>query len=105
MASAKPRAQGYEGVFEMRIYVENLLHDATEENLQQAFEPFGQVISAELVKDIVGRSKGVGFVEMPVDAEAQAAIGGLDGQALKGRIMIVHETAPCSKGQQYFEYL
>jgi RNA recognition motif-containing protein len=89
----------------MKIYIENLLYEITKEDLQQTFEPFGQVTSAVVVEDVIGQSKGCGFVEMPVEAEAQAAITGLDGQKLKGRIMAVNEVDRWGKGHQYFEYL
>lgn len=88
----------------MRISIENLLHDTTEAHLQQAFEPFGQVTSTVLVKDVMGRSNGCGFVEMPVAVEAQAAITGLDGQGLRGQSMLIEEAAVWAKGQAYFEY-
>ena len=62
----------------MNIYVGNLSSDITEEDLQQAFEEFGQVTSVSLIKDkYTGESRGFGFVEMPGKAEAQAAIDGI----------------------------
>ena len=76
----------------MNIYVGNLSHDVTEENLRQAFEPFGQVTSATIVKDrYSGQPRGFGFIEMPNRDEAQAAIKNLNGQELMGRKMNVSE--------------
>ena len=58
----------------MNIYVGNLSYKATEENVRQAFEAFGQVSSATIIKDkYSGQARGFGFVEMPDKTEAQAA--------------------------------
>ena len=79
----------------MNIYVGNLSYEVTEGDLQLAFEPFGQVESATIIKDkYSGRSKGFGFVEMPSKAEAQSAIDGLNGKELKGRTINVNEARP-----------
>ena len=79
----------------MNIYVGNLSHEVTEEDLQQAFEAFGQVESATVIKDkFTGESRGFGFVEMPAKAEAQAAIEGLNAQEIKGRAVNVNEARP-----------
>ena len=79
----------------MNIYVGNLSFDATEENLRQAFEPFGQVSSITIIKDkYSGQSRGFGFVEMPNRAEAQAAIENLNGKEVLGRQMNVNEAHP-----------
>ena len=79
----------------MNIYVGNVSYTVTEEDLKQAFEGFGQVASVSIIKDkFSGQSKGFGFVEMPVKEEAQAAIGGLNGQELKGRKLNVNEARP-----------
>ena len=76
----------------MNIYVGNLSYDATDETIKQAFESFGQVISARIVKDkYTGQSRGFGFVEMPEQAQAQAAIKGLNGKELLGKQMSVNE--------------
>ncbi len=76
----------------MNIYVGNLSHNVTEENLRQAFEAFGQVSSAAVVKDrYSGQPRGFGFVEMPDRAEAQAAIQNLNGKDLLGQQMNVNE--------------
>ncbi len=79
----------------MNIYVGNLSYNVTEEDLKTAFEAFGQVTSASIIKDkFSGQSKGFGFVEMPVKEEAQAAIGGINGKELKGRTLNVNEARP-----------
>jgi RNA recognition motif-containing protein len=81
----------------MDIYVGNLLREATEEDLRQAFEAFGQVTSVKIIKDMyTGDSRGFGFVEMPNSSEAQSAISGLDGKDLKGRTLKVNEARPRS---------
>jgi len=85
----------------MNIYVGNLSREVTEEDLRQAFEAFGQVASATVIKDRVsGQSKGFGFVEMPAKAEAQSAITGLNGKELKGRTLNVNEARPRSEGRR-----
>jgi RNA recognition motif-containing protein len=79
----------------MNIYVGNLSWEATEEDLKEAFEAHGKVASANLITDkYTGKSRGFGFVEMPVDSEAQAAISALNGTDLKGRELNVNEAKP-----------
>jgi RNA recognition motif-containing protein len=79
----------------MNIYIGNLSYEVTEEDLQQAFEAFGQVESVNIIKDkFSGRSKGFGFVEMPDKANAQSAIKELNGKELKGRTLNVNEARP-----------
>lgn len=81
----------------MNIYVGNLSHEATEEDLRQAFEAFGQVTTIKIIKDIFsGKSKGFAFVEMPVKTEALSAINGLNSKELKGRAMVINEARPRS---------
>lgn len=81
----------------MNIYVGNLDHDVTDEDLQKAFEAFGQVSSAKVIKDkFTSQSRGFGFVEMPEKSEAQAAISGLNEKDLKGRTLKVNEARPRS---------
>ena len=83
----------------MNIYAGNLSFDLTDEDLQEAFEAYGQVASAAIIKDkFTGRSRGFGFVEMPTQAEAESAIEGLNGQDLKGRKLNVNEARPRSEG-------
>ena len=79
----------------MNIFIGNLSFNVTEGDLRQAFEAFGQVASATVIKDEQSdRSKGFGFVEMPVQAEAQSAIAALNGQAFKGRTITVNKARP-----------
>jgi len=79
----------------MNIYVGNLSYDTTEESLREAFERYGRVESARLIKDrYTNRSRGFGFVEMPDDAEAQAAIDGLNESDLDGRTLTVNKARP-----------
>ncbi len=79
----------------MNIYVGNLALNVTEGDLQQAFEAFGEVTSAKIIKDkYSGESRGFGFVEMPAGAEAQSAINGLNEKELKGRALKVNEARP-----------
>ena len=79
----------------MNIYVGNLSYNATEETVWQAFESFGQVISAKIIKDkYTGQSRGFGFVEMLEQAQAQAAIKSLNGKELLGKQMSVNEARP-----------
>jgi RNA recognition motif-containing protein len=83
----------------MNIYVGNLSYDVSEENLRQAFEAFGQVSSATIVKDkYSGQSKGFGFVDMPSAEEARSAINQLNGKELKGRALNVNEARPRTEG-------
>ena len=79
----------------MNIYVGKLSYEVTQEDLWLAFEPFGQVDSATIIKDkYSGQSKGFGFIEMPSKAEAQSAIDGLNGTELKGKTLNVNEARP-----------
>ena len=78
-----------------KLYVGNLAYSIRDDDLQQAFAQFGSVASAKVMMDRdTGRSKGFGFVEMGSDAEAQAAINGMNGQALDGRALVVNEARP-----------
>lgn len=78
-----------------KLYVGNLAYSVRDDSLQQAFGEFGVVTSAKVMMDRdTGRSKGFGFVEMGSDAEAQAAINGMNGQALEGRAIVVNEARP-----------
>ncbi|OHB80110.1 MAG: RNA-binding protein [Planctomycetes bacterium RBG_16_55_9] len=79
----------------MNIYVGNLSQETTEDDLRQAFEAFGQVESATVVKDrFSGESRGFGFVEMPSKQEAQTAIQEMNGKDLHGRAINVNEARP-----------
>ena len=79
----------------MNIYVGNLSWEVTQEDLKEAFEAHGQVASANLITDkYTGKSRGFGFVEMPVEDEARAAMSALNGVDLKGRQLNVNEAKP-----------
>src|SRR5687768_15760504 len=81
-----------------KLYVGNLSYDVDSSALQALFTPHGTVDSAEVINDRdTGRSKGVGFVEMSSDAEAQAAIAALNGQDNGGRALTVNEAKPKEK--------
>ena len=78
-----------------KLYVGNLPYSVRDEDLQQSFGQFGAVTSAKVMMERdTGRSKGFGFVEMASDAEAQAAINGMNGQPLGGRSVVVNEARP-----------
>lgn len=79
----------------MKLFVGNLSFDVKDDDLRTAFEPFGQVASASIVKErFSGESRGFGFVEMPLKNEAQAAIEGLNGKEFMGRTVNVNEARP-----------
>jgi hypothetical protein len=78
-----------------KLYVGNLPYQVRDSDLEQAFGQFGQVTSAKVMMEReTGRSKGFGFVEMGSDAEAQAAITGMNGQPMGGRSIVVNEARP-----------
>lgn len=78
-----------------KLYVGNLSYDTSSDDLKQLFAAHGSVTSADVIMDRTsGRSKGFGFVEMSTDAEAQAAIGALNGQDHNGRPLTVNEAKP-----------
>ena len=78
-----------------KLYVGNLPYSFRDEDMQQAFAAFGTVSSAKVMMERdTGRSKGFGFVEMGSDAEAQAAIKGMNGQQFGGRGLVVNEARP-----------
>ena len=79
----------------MKIYAGNLSYQVTEDDLQAAFEQYGQVDSVTIIKDrFSGESKGFAFIEMPSRDEANAAITGLNGQDIQGRAINVNEARP-----------
>ncbi len=79
----------------MNIYVGNLPYRITEDELSSAFEAYGEVASANIIRDReTGRSKGFGFIEMPDDEQAKAAIQALDNSDLQGRNVKVNEARP-----------
>ena len=78
-----------------KLYVGNLPYSFRDEDLQQSFAAHGTVTSAKVMMERdTGRSKGFGFVEMGSDAEAQAAINGMNGQQFGGRGLVVNEARP-----------
>ena len=78
-----------------KLYVGNLPYSFRDDDLQQAFAAHGTVTSAKVMMERdTGRSKGFGFVEMGSDAEAQAAISGMNGQQYGGRGLVVNEARP-----------
>ena len=78
-----------------KLYVGNLPYTVRDDDLQQAFSEFGAVNSAKVMMERdTGRSKGFGFVEMSSEAEARAAIEGMNGQQIGGRGLVVNEARP-----------
>jgi RNA recognition motif-containing protein len=78
-----------------KLYVGNLPYSFGDSDMQQAFGQFGAVSSAKVMMDRdSGRSKGFGFVEMGSEAEAKAAIEGMNGQQFDGRALVVNEARP-----------
>ena len=79
----------------MKIYVGNLNYDTREENLREAFAPYGTIDDAVVITDReTGRSRGFGFVEIGDDSAARSAIEGLNGTAIDGRNVTVNEARP-----------
>ncbi|MCP4437495.1 MAG: RNA-binding protein [Aureispira sp.] len=86
----------------MNIFVAKLNYDTSEHSLLDAFEEFGKVDSAKIIMDRdTGRSKGFGFVEMPNDEEARAAIANLDNADLDGRTIVVKEAEDRRNKRRY----
>jgi RNA recognition motif-containing protein len=79
----------------VNIYVGNLSYQATDEDLRKAFEAFGQVTSARVIRDKeTGRARGFGFVEMASDEEGKKAIEGMNNKEIVGRPVRVNEARP-----------
>ena len=79
----------------MNIYVGNLPFETTEEELQVSFTEHGEVSSARIITDrMTGRSRGFGFVEMPDNSQAEAAIQALNNKDFNGRPLTVNEAKP-----------
>lgn len=77
----------------MNLYVGNLAKEVTQDDLNEAFGSFGQIVSASIIRDkFSGESRGFGFVEMPVKSEAEAAIQGI--KEIKGRTVTINEARP-----------
>ena len=95
----RTRRIGKKGVYKLKIYVGNLSFDTNDEDLSREFSVFGEVASATVVMDReTGRSRGFGFVDMPSDDEAKAAIEGLNAKDLQGRTLNVNESRPREGG-------
>jgi RNA recognition motif-containing protein len=85
----------------MNMYIGNLAHDVTEDDLRNAFSEFGEVASVKIIIDkFSGRSKGFGFVEMPSNSEADQAIKTLNGKAFNGRSIKVNQAEAKRKRPQ-----
>ncbi len=85
----------------MNMYIGNLAHDVTEDDLRNAFSEFGEVSSVKIIIDkFSGRSKGFGFVEMPNNSEADQAIKALNGKVLNGRSIKVNQAEARRKRPQ-----
>lgn len=83
----------------MRLFVGGLPYSTTNDSLRKLFEQSGTVNDVHIVQDrFSGESKGFGFVEMPENAEAQAAITALNGYSLGGRTLSVNEARPREEG-------
>ncbi len=83
----------------MNIYVGNLSWNLKDQDLANLFASHGEVTSAKIVNDkFTNRSKGFGFVEMPNDDQAQAAIAALNGSEVDGRNIVVNESRPKPEG-------
>jgi RNA recognition motif-containing protein len=83
----------------MNIFVAKLNYDTEENSLRNIFEQFGDVDTVKIISDkFSGRSKGFGFVEMPNDSEANAAIGQLNETELDGRTIVVKKAKPKEEG-------
>ena len=79
----------------MQIFVGNLAYSATADEVRQLFEPYGEVARVQLLTDReTGRPRGFGFVEMPDATQARAAIAGLNGTSLDGRMLTINEARP-----------
>ncbi|MGB0137888.1 MAG: RNA recognition motif domain-containing protein [Flavobacteriales bacterium] len=79
----------------MNLFVARLNYDTTESGLRSAFEAHGEVSNVKIVIDRdTDRSKGFGFVEMPMDDQARAAIAALNNSSLDGRTIVVKESEP-----------
>jgi len=79
----------------MNIFIAKLSFDTQTDDLREAFEPFGEVVSANVIFDkFTGHSRGFGFVEMSNKDEALQAIEDLDGSELDGRTIVVKKAQP-----------
>lgn len=85
----------------MNIFVGSLPFSTGEAELSEAFEAYGTVDSAKIIKDkFTGKSRGFGFVEMPNDEEGERAIEALNGSGLSGRNIVVNKSEPKPEGER-----
>ena len=85
----------------MKLYVGNMSFDSSEDDIRKAFEAHGTVDSVAIITDRdTGRPKGFGFVEMPNDDEARAAIENLNEKDFMGRTLKVNEARPRTEGRR-----
>lgn len=83
----------------MQIYIGNLSYNTGETQIQSLFAPYGVIENVQVIMDkFTGRSRGFGFVTMPNDQEAQAAIAALDGKEFEGRALKINEARPREEG-------
>lgn len=88
----------------MNIYVGNLSYGSTEDSLRSLFESYGAVDTVSIIIDRqTGRSRGFGFVEMPNEEEARAAIASLDNKEFEGRVLRVNEARPKPERRSSYE--
>ncbi|NLR61035.1 RNA-binding protein [Chitinophaga polysaccharea] len=86
----------------MNIFIGNLSSQTTEQQLTTLFSPFGMVRSTKVIIDnYTGRSKGFGFVEMPVDAEAERAIRDLNSTLMDAQVIVVNEARPRTERERF----
>lgn len=86
----------------MNIFVGNLSSQTTEQQLMTLFSPFGMIRSTKVIIDnYTGRSKGFGFVEMPVDAEAERAIRELNSTLMDAQVIVVNEARPRTERERF----
>ena len=79
----------------MKVYVGNLSKQVTDAQLSELATPYGKLVSANVATERnSGASKGFGFLEFASDAEAQAAIAGLNGRDVNGQALKVNESQP-----------
>jgi RNA recognition motif-containing protein len=85
----------------MNIYVGNLPHSVTDEELRELFAEYGEVSTANVITDkYSGQSRGFGFVEMPTQADAEEAIKSMNESSLKGRNLKVNQARPRNERPQ-----
>lgn len=85
----------------MNIYVSNLSYKLTDNDLRKLFEEYGEVSSAKVIMDREsGRSRGFGFVEMPIDTEGQKAIDELNQAEYYGKVINVNIARPRPEGDR-----